>query len=94
MNTFASPGRPFRPASLLALLLAVPSLPGAAPAGEPERLASMVVTGTRQLGRSVTDSLAPHRPRGQTGPAALAPRPLAAGLRRGSASPAADPHGG
>ena len=59
MNTFAFPGRPFRPASLLALLLAVPSLPGAAPAGEPERLASMVVTGTRQLGRSVTDSLAP-----------------------------------
>jgi selenocysteine lyase/cysteine desulfurase len=62
MNTFASPGTLFRPASLLALLLAVPSLPGAAPAGEPERLASMVVTGTRQLGRSVTDSLAPIGP--------------------------------
>jgi selenocysteine lyase/cysteine desulfurase len=28
MNTFAFPGTPFRPASLLALLLAVPSLPG------------------------------------------------------------------
>ena len=50
---------PVRSSLLLGALLIPPLLSAAVPPAEPERLASVVVTGTRQIGRSATESLAP-----------------------------------
>lgn len=50
---------PVRSSLLLVGLLIPPLLSAAVPPAEPERLASIVVTGTRQIGRSATESLAP-----------------------------------